>query len=187
VFCQTIQLHQLTLSLHSSCIQCTGGQEHTAERGEGAGLPFLAAAHCLIWVHCLSCKASMPPSQHHLLMGAVSGARLEKLPEVSTLFREQYANTGGSPPPLQPTLALRGPKAPPGQLQPRKAYRGAASNSRSTAPLPAPWGRLRQPPWGGGSAPRRPAGHHRAPSPAGTGAEPSLLVPASRALRFVSV
>jgi len=64
----------------------------------------------------------MPPSQHHLLMGAVSGARLEKLPEVSTLFREQYANTGGSPPPLQPTLALRGPKAPPGQLQPRKAY-----------------------------------------------------------------
>lgn len=71
-------------------------------------------------------------------MGAVSGARLEKLPEVSTLFREQYANTGGSPPPLQPTLALRGPKAPPGQLQPRKAYRGAASNSRSTAPLPAP-------------------------------------------------
>lgn len=45
VFCQTIQLHQLTLSLHSSCIQCTGGQEHTAERGEGAGLPLLAAAH----------------------------------------------------------------------------------------------------------------------------------------------
>lgn len=44
-FCQTIQLHQLTLSLHRSCIQCTGGQEHTAERGEGAGLPLLAAAH----------------------------------------------------------------------------------------------------------------------------------------------
>lgn len=45
MFCQTIQLHQLTLSLHRSCIQCTGGQEHTAERGEGAGLPLLAAAH----------------------------------------------------------------------------------------------------------------------------------------------
>lgn len=45
VFCQTIQLHQLTLSLHRSCIQRTGGQEHTAERGEGAGLPLLVAAH----------------------------------------------------------------------------------------------------------------------------------------------